>query len=244
VTRRRTRLGVIAAAAAVATALASAVPAAAGANKHDKLTTATPIEHVVVIFQENVSFDHYFATYPRATNPTGEPAFHAAPHTPTVNGLSPALLNNNPNAANPMRLDRSEPLTCDQNHDYTAEQKAFDGGKMDKFVENTQTASCSPPDIGKPGLVMDYYDGNTVTALWNYAQHFAMSDNSYNTVFGPSTPGALNLVSGQTHGATPDAVGNEVVGGTVIGDPDPTYDDCSAGTTVAKAPTPTSAEPR
>ena len=72
-TRRRTRLGVIAAVAAVATALASAVPAAAGANKHDKLTTATPIEHVVVIFQENVSFDHYFATYPRATNPTGEP---------------------------------------------------------------------------------------------------------------------------------------------------------------------------
>ena len=56
------------------------------------------------------------------------------------------------------------------------------------------------PDIGKPGLVMDYYDGNTVTGLWNYAQHFAMSDNSYDTMFGPSTPGALNLVSGQTHG--------------------------------------------
>ena len=104
---------------------------------------------------------------------------------------------------------------------------------MDKFVENTQTSSCSPPDIGKPGLVMDYYDGNTVTAMWNYAQHFAMSDNSYNTVFGPSTPGALNLVSGQTHGATPSSAGNSVVNGTVIGDPDPTFDDCSAGSTVA-----------
>ena len=41
-------------------------------------------------------------------------------------------------------------------------------------------------------------------ALWNYAQHFAMSDNSYGTTFGPSTPGALNLVSGQTHGFTTD----------------------------------------
>ena len=50
---------------------------------------------------------------------------------------------------------------------------------------------------------MGYYDGNTVTALWNYAQHFAMSDNSYSTTFGPSTPGALNLVSGQTHGVRP-----------------------------------------
>ncbi len=47
---------------------------------------------------------------------------------------------------------------------------------------------------------MDYYDGNTVTGLWNYAQHYAMTDNSFDTTFGPSTPGALNLVSGQTHG--------------------------------------------
>ena len=46
---------------------------------------ATPIQHVVVIFQENVSFDHYFGTYPKASNPAGEPAFTAAAGTPTVN---------------------------------------------------------------------------------------------------------------------------------------------------------------
>ena len=34
-----------------------------------RVRTATPIQHVVVIFQENISFDHYFATYPIATNP-------------------------------------------------------------------------------------------------------------------------------------------------------------------------------
>ena len=45
---------------------------------------------------------------------------------------------------------------------------------------------------------MDYYDGNTVTALWNYAQHYAMSDNSFGTTFGPSAPGAINLVAGDT----------------------------------------------
>ncbi len=44
---------------------------------------------------------------------------------------------------------------------------------------------------------MDYYDGNTVTGLWNYAQQFAMSDNSYGTTFGPSSAGAINLVSGR-----------------------------------------------
>ena len=54
--------------------------------------TSTPIKHVVVIFQENVSFDHYFATYPVALNPAGEPQFHARRGTPAVNGLSGALL--------------------------------------------------------------------------------------------------------------------------------------------------------
>jgi phospholipase C len=36
---------------------------------------ATPITHIVVIFGENISFDHYFGTYPNATNPSGEPPF-------------------------------------------------------------------------------------------------------------------------------------------------------------------------
>jgi phospholipase C len=194
----------------------------------DNAPTTTPIKHVVVIFQENVSFDHYFGTYPFATNPAAEPAFHANPGTPAVNGLLNAgLLHTNPNAANPRRLDRnvlSDIVTCDQDHGYKDEQSAFDHGLMDKFVDFAAGGSCTDKSI-----VMDYYDGNTVTAFWNYAQHFAMSDNSFSTGFGPSTPGALNLISGQTHGATtPDIAGN-VSNGTVIGDPRPTalLDDCT-----------------
>ncbi|WP_199678685.1 phospholipase C [Salinisphaera sp. LB1] len=199
--------------------------------------TITPIKHIVVIYQENVSFDHYFGTYPDATNPPGVPQFHAAADTPSVNGLNDYLLNHNPNQYNPARLSRSEPLTCDQDHGYTAEQKAFDGGLMDRFVENTNRSSCAAPEVGKPGLVMDYYDGNTVTAMWNYAQHFAMSDNSFGTTFGPSTPGALHLIAGQTYGGLstqPDTDTYGVVNtngqgvGTVINDPNPTFDDCSS----------------
>ena len=58
--------------------------------------TATPIKHLVVIFQENVSFDHYFGTYPHALNPSGQPRFEAHPGTPTVNGLTEGLRTNNP----------------------------------------------------------------------------------------------------------------------------------------------------
>jgi phospholipase C len=196
-------------------------------------STATPIKHLVIIFQENVSFDHYFATYPNATNPRGEPRFSpSSPNTPSVNGLTGALLTNNTNQYLPFRLDRSRAITCDMNHDYTAEQNATNGGLMDKFVQYTSPNPRQCKDSDRLKQVMGYYDGNTVTALWNYGQHFAMSDNFFSTTFGPSTPGALNLVSGQTHGATPSNIEN-VANGTVIGDPRPTYDDCSKGVKVS-----------
>ncbi|HXJ96152.1 MAG TPA: alkaline phosphatase family protein [Terriglobia bacterium] len=210
---------------------------------------ATPIQHVVVIFQENVSFDHYFGTYPIAANPTGQPPFTALLGTPSVNGLNTGLLTNNPNflnatngagAANPFRLDRSQNYTNDQDHAYTAEQSAFDAGLMDSFPAFTGTAG-PPPNpppgtVTTTGLVMGYYDGNTVTALWNYAQHFALNDNFYGTTFGPSTPGALNLISGQTNGvvATLNGTGDQVDGGdgtlTMVGDADPIGDECSSPT--------------
>jgi phospholipase C len=76
---------------------------------------------------------------------------------------------------------------------------------------------------------MGYYDGNTVTALWNYAQTFAMNDNSFGTTFGPSSVGAVNLISGQTHGFQPDATSFGIAvtaNQTMIGDPQPAGDIC------------------
>src|SRR3984885_835001 len=158
---------------------------AAPGNNNGGGTTTTPIKHVVVIFQENVSFDHYFATYPVAANTnSSEPSFTASPNTPSVNGLTGPLMTANPNAAQPFRLTRAQAVTCDQDHNYADEQKAYNGGLMNKFVESVGVGSTSC-DVGGYGakIVMGYYDGNTVTALWNYAQSFAMSDNSFGTTF-------------------------------------------------------------
>jgi phospholipase C len=205
--------------------LAALLAGAAPAARAEK-----PIQHVVVIFQENVSFDHYFATYPVAANPPGEPFFQARRGTGSVNGLSGPLLTNNPNLAQPFRFDRSQAATCDQGHNYGDEQRAYHGGLLDLFVE---TVGNGPATDGKLICrrtdVMGYYDGNTVTALWNYAQSFAMSDNSFGTGFGPSTPGALNLIAGQTNGATPAELPGNVTAGSVVGDPRPFLDDCSPG---------------
>ena len=127
---------------------------------------------------------------------------------------------------------------------------------MDQFVQNTgggltlQQCLGSGPATPNNYAVMDYYDGNTVTGLWNYAQHFALSDNSFGDNFGPSTPGALNVISGDTYGAlcgpssavynsspctaapgsaaatpgSPQPQGS----GTIYSDADPNFDICSA----------------
>jgi len=215
------------AAAVIWAAILTAGAGAAAAFSKAPIPT-TPIQHVIIIFDENRSFDHYFGLYPNAANLVGEPRFIARSDTPRVNGLSGSLVADNPNLVNPFRLDRSQAKTCDQNHGYSAEQLAFHQGLMDKFVEFTGTMEpgCDPTSV------MAYFDGNTVTALWNYAQHFAISDNFYGTTFGPSMPGAINLASGQTHGVLPPNItapsgDPRAVGGTLIGNEPAKYDDCA-----------------
>ena len=232
---------------------------ASTATSVDALNTATPIKHVVVIFGENRSFDNYFGTYPNATNPTGEPAFTAASATQTdINVLTPTLLTANPNTTNaaniakatsagfpvsdmnPFRLDRSQANTADQNHAYTPEQLAADGGKMDAFVANTGTATSGGAGaFGTVAQVMGYFDGNTVTAMWNYAQNYAMNDNTFSDSYGPSTPGALNVVAGTTNGAikgvgTANTVTNADGSMTLINDTDPAGDTCSSTTSTVQ----------
>ncbi|WP_426408808.1 phospholipase C [Bradyrhizobium ganzhouense] len=237
---------------AAATTFACSIPVLAEDfdRDHDRdrhpheIHTETPIKHLVVIFNENRSFDHYFATYPNAGNPSGSIPFVPKPHTPKVNNLANAnLLVNNPNnnpangtgATDPFRLDRTQANTRSQNHAYTPEQQAVDNGKDDLFPKFTGRGTAGGAGaFGTNGQVLGYFDGNTATAFWNYAQHFAMSDNAWTDTFGPSTPGALEVVSGQTNGAVnivgtstqtvPDGQG----GLTLIGDTDPGNDACSS----------------
>lgn len=189
--------------------------------------THTPIKYLVVIFPENASFDHLFGTYPHALNPPGEPHFKAKRNTPTINGLSKAILKHNTNIVQPFRLDRTQIANNEPAHHYTQLQQIAHGGLLDQFVQ-VNSGDITP---------MGYFDGNTVTALWNYAQRFSLSDNFFSTTMTPSAPGCINLVSGLTHGAIPTnlvlSTGEVVVvDGTLIGDPDPTFDNCSVPPTV------------
>jgi phospholipase C len=212
-----------------------------------KFATKTPIKHIVVIFDENNSFDHYFGTYPHAAPNLDGSTYFGKPKddTPAINGYTPTLLTNNPNVvtggSNPFRLDRSQAATCNNSNSYTIEQEAFDGGLLDKYALTSPTKACGfflPP--AGTFLSMGYYDGNTVTALWNYAQNYAMSDNSFDTEFGVTVEGHMNLLSGQSNGlkvvtggtyasptyAPSPNVPNTIANGSIIANVDPFFDDC------------------
>jgi phospholipase C len=113
---------------------------------------------------------------------------------------------------------------------------------------------CHQDDEGRWDTLMGYFDGNTVTALWYYAQQFALSDNSFATMSGQSTRGALNLTAGDTFGVVcgpPTSVYGSVPPcgppvsstttppprngtlGTFVDDTDPYWDVCSQGSTAA-----------
>src|ERR1035438_10553352 len=114
-------LALVGTATVASASLATVTGASAVSAVRHNASTTSPIKHVVVLFQENVSFDHYFGTYPNATNTDGQP-FTAKPGTPTINGLTPALLTANPNGVNPQRLGAANILTCDQDHNYRSEE--------------------------------------------------------------------------------------------------------------------------
>jgi phospholipase C len=256
-------LAVVAAVVVAAAGLGSSsnLTTASASNVNNSANTTTPIKHVVVIFDENESFDHYFGTYPYATNTDGTSFCPAAGtaglpgSSQTVNtelaaglvpastlgsavtsgncstyqgvvpnpeaGSSPPVTNTatpNPNEYQPQRIPDTAAVTCDNNHSYTPEEEAEDGGKMDDFVQFT-SANCTIPGVtgSSPGIGMDYFDGNAVSGLWNYAQNYAMSDNSWDATFGPTMIGSVNMF-GATNYST-------LTGSSYISNTNPVWDD-------------------
>ena len=218
------RLALVAVTAAVASLAATAHAAVRGdGDGGHRDATRTPIQHLVVIFQENVSFDHYFGTYPNAANTDGQP-FAAAPHTPAVNGLKPATASpsrrpaalhrpdhDNPNSSLPSRLDSSADRPRRQRRTAsspatritttaTSSRRSTAARWTSSSRASAPTAARSPP---APCSATRRPSWTTTTATppplsGTTRSGYAMSDNSYSTTFGPSAPGAINLASGDT----------------------------------------------
>jgi phospholipase C len=207
--------------------LIAAAPFAVVASADTSTTPSSPIKHTVVIFQENRSFDNYFGTYPYA------PGFNPISGTPKdvrnfkyvagkeVRDVTGNVYNpdDNGNPVYPWHdAGKANVKQVDVNHNYSDMITMVDGGKMDKFYTENSKGGKSPnftpgtnPVRGK--LSMSYNDYNEIPALWQYAQHYALADNYFQPVSGPSTPGAFYLVAAQS--------GNDSSSQQITGDPNP-----------------------
>jgi phospholipase C len=148
------------------------------------------IKHVVIIMQENRSFDHYFGTYPGAAGipmVNGQPAV-CVPDPRTNACVKPYHLRQDVNAGGP--------------HAQSAATADVDGGKMDGFLSAVRGAqrACKNPDTpgcaaGETPDVLGWHDAREIPNYWAYAQSFVLQDHMFEPNASWSLPSHLFLVS-------------------------------------------------
>ena len=151
------------------------------------------VHHVFLIYQENRSFDSYFGSYPGTDNlATAEARAHGFRQWDAIGKMwiTPFLL--------------KSPDTLDADHSRDALLAKADHGRMDDFVgyEETNlvnTSDASPQYARQLGiLTMAHEDCHTIPFLWMYAHRFSLYDHIFQAMYGPSTPGNIDLIAGQT----------------------------------------------
>lgn len=184
----------------------------------------THIKHVFVVYQENRSFDSYFGSFPGTDNlATAEARAHGFRQYDEIGHtwVTPFLIN--------------APDTRDADHSRDALLAKTDGGRMDKFIayeeKNRMAKPGSSPEAARQVgiLTMAHEDCSTIPFLWMYAHRFTIYDHIFQAMYGPSTPGNIDLIAGQT-GQTQAARHPEETakspsgpGEPVLSDPDPRF---------------------
>jgi phospholipase C len=184
--------------------------------------THSPIKHTIILYQENISFDHYFGTYGHGSNgiPAGSTLTHTSTTGVTYGPYAPTQLSGT-----------TQSRTCDVDHSYTDMIRMVNHGAMDQFLQfgNNKTvtnpsanspATCPPFEANPagPALANAYYTGTAGDPIaplqnyWSLASQYTLADNFFQGVYGPSTPGAQWLVAATNN---------------TSGDPNPNGDVCN-----------------
>ena len=145
----------------------------------DRLGQRIPIDHFVIVMQENRSFDHYFQELPKF----GQPDVDVAP---------PSYQNHDPTTDRDVKPYHQTSLCGrDTRHDWNSAHVQFGEGKMDGFI------STSNPK-GKRAL--GYYDASDLGYYYALANTFAMGDRYFASMLGPTWPNRMFFHSGTTFG--------------------------------------------
>jgi phospholipase C len=155
-------------------AVAAAPTPAAAADP----TPATPIEHVVVLMQENHTFDNYFGTFPGADGASPDTCIPVDPTAPALDCIKP------------YHLDSTR--TVDLHHGSSISKAAYNNGTMDGFIAVQNARNL-------PGVVaMGYYDGRDLPLYWNLASDYVLADRFFSSVAGSSEANHFYWVAAQT----------------------------------------------
>jgi phospholipase C len=183
----------------IATALTFSLHSVGAAVSHPHPTiTAAPggihkIKHVVVIMQENRSFDNYFGTYPGADGipMTGGRPTVCVPDPQHGGCVAPFLNEKDVNQGGP--------------HGENAALTDIDGGRMDGFIASAESEherkcvnSLEPNCVSAEGAsreVMGYHNGSQIPNYWAYAKNFVLQDHMFESDIGWSLPEHLYEVS-------------------------------------------------
>src|SRR3954454_21538618 len=147
------------------------------------------IEHVVIVIQENRSFDHYFGTLRGVRgfqDPTADPSVFAQPGYPAP-GYGGVLM--------PFHLDTTAgqgECTPDPKHAWGPQHRSWNGGRMDGFVREHLAAD---GDATGPAT-MGYFTRADLPFYYALADAFTICDRYFCSVIGPSYPNQVHLVGG------------------------------------------------
>jgi phospholipase C len=145
------------------------------------------IQHVVILMQENRSFDHYFGTYKGVrgfSDANGRAAFTQAGY-PNGNGGS----------LQPFHVDihaMGGDCTPDITHDWGPQHRAWNNGAMDRFV--AEHVAVDGPQVGP--LTMAHYQRSDLAYYYALADAFTICDRYHCSVIGPTDPNRLYSMSG------------------------------------------------
>jgi phospholipase C len=140
--------------------------------------TTTPIQHFVVLMQENHTFDNYFGTYPGANGLPLDVRMPVDPKDPTAGYVTP------------WHLGPADTLT-DLSHSPSAFRDQYNNGKMDGFVAALNARN----QDGR--LAMSFYDDRDIPYYWNMADNYVLFDNFFSSAKEGSAVNHIFWVAGQ-----------------------------------------------
>ncbi len=133
---------------------------------------SNPIQHIVIVMQENRSFDNYFWTYPGQVGYNPNLCMPLNPSKPTIGCMKPRPANTT--------------IMADMPHTYVSTEASLNGGAMNGFLE----AANDNPNV------MSYYDAKTLPYLWYFASNYVLADQFFTSAKSYSQPNHWYMISG------------------------------------------------